>query len=89
MGLKKIFVPASMLSPTLLCVVSADHKDLILPNTNDDKCPAYWDGVVMPPKLSRLNLLLSRLRFSPVVRRVTTVDSFDDGLRTAAKPLNG
>lgn len=81
-------VPASKLSPVFIVVLWTDHNDLILPNTNEDKCPAYWDGVM--PRLSLWNLLLfelSRLRFV-AVRRVTT-ESFwlsDGGLKTAAKP---
>lgn len=49
-------LPASRLSPTLADVSSADHKDLILPKTNDES----WAGVEMPPKLNLFNLFVSR-----------------------------
>lgn len=47
-------MPASKLSPTLADVSSADHKDLILPKTNDES----WAGVVIVPKLNLLVNLL-------------------------------
>lgn len=57
-------MPANKLSPAAFCC--ADHKDLILPNTSDDKCPAYCEGVVIP-KLNLLNLS----RFIACFRRLT------------------
>ena len=76
-------MPAKRFSPAFAGAVWVDHKDLILPKTSDDRCPAYVVGVI--PKLSRLNLLLLSLLL--FLCRFVVVAGFEAVVVTVARPV--